>query len=146
MPSLATFDATPPLDLHLDCMMCVLFTGVQDTAQQKDPNYECYTIGTPASRLPNSCPDKPASQPRTDPVQNFMGSAHASSLNFHLCLVHLRFGCVKVSPLDAAPPTAHTLEHMACVTLKDSIAHMYAQLIALPPLRGVACTITDILQ
>ena len=38
--------------------------GCDDTAQMNGPNYNCYLGGT----LPNSCPGRPANQPKFDPV------------------------------------------------------------------------------
>lgn len=56
---------------------------IDDTAQQKAGNFNCYPRG---SALPNSCPNKPKNQPKNDPVNNYMGYSESFRAPFHPCV------------------------------------------------------------
>ncbi len=53
--------------------------GCDDTAQMSGPNYNCYLGGT----LPNTCPGRPANQPKFDPVNKCAGCQLAWRLRLH---------------------------------------------------------------
>lgn len=46
--------------------------GVDDTAEQAKPEYACFTN----KPQPNTCPNRPATQPQVDPVTNYMGYSY----------------------------------------------------------------------
>ncbi len=88
------------------CSSCVFAQpndGVADTAQQSGANYNCYPRG---SALPNSCPNKPATQPLYDPVNNYMGYSESPPLVHRRSACLIPLNCRSAEPPGCAPGSA----------------------------------------